>query len=367
MNWKEQITNSICDYNELEKKWGLHKTLNKRVVQSFPLQITPHYLSLINNADQDDPLKKIVMPQDEELLNNGFEDIMGEYEDYKVKGLQHRYPETALLLVNNYCASYCRFCFRKRIFNLININDEAINDIGPAIEYINKNVGITNVLLSGGDPLVSSSKKLDLILTRLGEIKHLQYVRIGTKVPAFIPQRIYEDSELINVLVSFSQKKPLYIVAHFDHANEISKETEIAFRLLQENKIESLGNIVLLKGINDNSASLINLFNKMINLKISPYYIYHSMPVNGTGQFQLSIKDGIDVVKSAGTKMAGINKRFKYILPHYIGKTEVIGYDANYFYFRQHQARKVENIGRLFKVKYDENRVWFYENEIIPI
>lgn len=367
MNWKQQLKNSTHEYSELAEKWNLTDKINEEVTKSFPLQITPHYLSLINDADVNDPLKKIVAPQNAELINFGVEDIMGEHEDYKVKGMQHRYPETALLLINNYCASYCRFCFRKRIFNPLNIEDERIKDIEPAIDYIKQHKEITNVLFSGGDPFVSSAKKLDSILNLLADIKHLKYVRIGTKVPAFLPQRIYEDNEFLEVLGNFNKKKPLYIVTHFDHANEISKETARSINVLLDREIESLGHIVLLKGINDNIDAMTDLLNKMIQFKISPYYIFHAMPVIGTEHFQLTIKHGIDVIKTASKKLAGLNKHFKYIIPHYIGKTEVISYDSKFFYFRQHQARKTENVGRFFKIKFDENKTWFEENEIIPI
>lgn len=367
MNWKQQLKNSIHEYGDLAVKWNLTDKINKEVIKSFPLQITPHYLSLINANDVNDPLKKIVAPQNAELINFGVEDIMGEHEDYKVKGLQHRYPETALLLINNYCASYCRFCFRKRIFNPMNIEDERIKDIEPAIDYIKQHKEITNVLFSGGDPFVSSAKKLGSILDLLTYIEHLKYVRIGTKVPAFLPQRIYEDNELLEVLSNFNKKKPLYIVTHFDHANEISKETATSINVLLERGIESLGHVVLLKDINDDVVTMAELLNKMIQFKISPYYIFHAMPVTGTEHFQLTIKHGIDVIKMASKKLAGLNKHFKYIIPHYIGKTEVIGYDSNYFYFRQHQARKTENVGRFFKIKFEESKTWFEEKEIIPI
>ena len=128
-----------------------------------------------------------------------------------------------------------------------------------------------------------------------------------------------------------------------------------------------LGSIVLLKGVNDDVDSLTDLLDKMIKIKVSPYYIYHAMPLIGTEHFQLPIKKGIDIVAATGKKMPGLNKRFKYIIPHYIGKTEVIGYDHEFFYFRQHQARKTENIGRLFKVRFNEKKTWFDEDEIISI
>lgn len=367
ISWKKQLIDSITTYSELIEKWNISVNTSQEITKLFPLQITPHYLSLIDAADINDPLKKIIVPQNAELINFGVEDIMGEHEDYKVKGLQHRYPETVLLLINNFCASYCRFCFRKRIFNPMNIEDERIKDIQPAIEYIRQHNEITNVLFSGGDPLVSSAKKLGSILDLLAEIKHLKYVRIGTKVPAFLPQRIYEDNELLDILGIFNKKKPLYIMTHFDHANEISKETAKSITVLLDREIKSLGHVVLLKDINDNVEAMTELLNKMIQFKISPYYIFHAMPVTGTEHFQLTIKHGIDVIKTASKKLDGLNKHFRYIIPHYIGKTEALSYDSNYFYFRQQQARKTENVGRFFKIKFDESKTWFEENEIIPI
>jgi KamA family protein len=331
------------------------------------MQVTPHYLSLIDDDDPHDPLKKIVTPRNAELVKFGVADIMGEHEDYKVRGLQHRYPETALLLVNNFCAGYCRFCFRKRIFNPLNIEDERISDLMSAIEYVRDHPEICNVLLSGGDPLVSSVKKLASIFRLLEEIPHVKYVRIGTKVPAFLPQRIYEDEELLDLFKNFNKAKPLFVVGHFDHANEISPETGLAVRALQGIGVNTLAHMVLLNNVNDNAGAIKALLDKMNQFKITPYYIFHAMPITGTEHFQVPMQHGIDVIREACRNLSGLSKQFKYIIPHYIGKTELLGYDSNYFYLRQHQARDHENVGRMFKLPFSENRTWFTEDEIISI
>ena len=180
-----------------------------------------------------------------------------------------------------------------------------------------------------------------------------------------MPQRIYEDDELIKIFKEINKQKPIYIISHFDHPNEISKETGIAIDKLIENGLEIMGHAVLLKDINCNEKTLTELLNKMIQFKISPYYIFHTMPVIGTEHFQVTLKNGIDTVNAASKHLSGLNKHFKYIIPHYIGKTEFLGYDKQYFYFKQHQARITENVGRLFKVKFDESKTWFEEKEMI--
>lgn len=365
MNWKQQLKNSVHEYHELAVKWDVKDDLLSDVTDAFPLQITPHYLSLIDDKNPDDPLKKIVAPQNAELTNFGVEDTMGEHTDYRVKGLQHRYPETALLIINNFCASYCRFCFRKRIFNPLNLEDERINDIEPAIGYIQAHDEISNVLFSGGDPMVSSTKKINSILTLLSGIDHLDYVRIGTKVLAFLPQRIYEDESLLAGFASFTAKKPLQLISHFDHAHELSTETGTAVRELLKVGVKNYGHVVLLKGINDNTTDLVDLFDKMSKMNIAPYYIFHPMPVTGTEHFQITLKEGIDLIREASKKLSGLSKQFRYILPHYIGKTEVLGYDSAYFYFKQHQSRITRNVGRMFKVSFNEQRSWFNDDEMI--
>lgn len=364
MTWKEQLANSIRNVEEVKSLFNFSGEISEKATQIYPLQITPHYLKLIDKKNPDDPLKKIVLPSIQEMNLEGLPDTMGEKEDYKIQGLQHRYPQTALIIVNDFCASYCRYCFRKRLFNPEKLDDENIHNIEEALEYIKQHKEITNVLFSGGDPLMASSKKLKKILNIIQAIRHIQYVRIGTKIPAFLPQRILEDNELLNTFSEFNKSKPLYIVSHFDHPNEISKETSQAVSKLLGNGLSVLSYIVLLKDVNDNKEILSDLLSKLVQNRIIPYYIFQAMPVVGSTHFQVSLEDGIEIFNEKMQTLSGLSKKIRFIIPHYVGKVEFLGKDNSYFYMRHHQARDVSKVGKLFKVKKAGNKFWFNSNEI---
>ncbi len=365
MNWKSQLKDSIKNVNEIAMQYSFSEEFSESASEIYPVQITPHYLNLIDCDNPSDPLKKIILPSIQEMNFEGFEDTMGEQEDYKIQGLQHRYPETALIIVNDFCASYCRYCFRKRLFNPESLDDESIRNVEHALEYIKQHPEINNVLFSGGDPLMASSKKLKKILDILKKIKHVQYVRIGTKIPAFLPQRIIEDNELLDTFYDFNKSKPLFIVSHFDHANEISTETKEAVLKLLERGISVLSHVVLLRNINDDKETLKKLLCKLVENRIIPYYIFQAMPVIGSTHFQVTLEKGIDVFNEAIQSVSGINKKIRFIIPHYVGKVEFIGKGEGYLFMKHHQARDASKIGRLFKIKITEGKTWFNANEII--
>ena len=367
MLWKEQLKNSIHTLEDLHK-YGINiKRINKSIINDLPLFITPHYLNLIDIHSNNDPLKKIVIPSNNEFSSNGAEDIMGEQEDYKIQGLQHKYPQTALLIINNSCASYCRYCFRKRLFKPNNIVNESLENIEGALDYIRNRKEINNVLFSGGDPLTTSTKKLDKILSSISTIEHIKYVRIGTKILAYLPQRILEDNELISIFKKFTQKKALFMISHFDHENEISIETVKAIKKLLLVNIPVLSQTVLLKDVNDNVNSLQNLFNSLVSASVMPYYIFQAMPLKSSMHFQIPIVKGIDLINEINTNLSGIQSKIKYIIPHYIGKIEAIGFEKSYIYFKYHRARKSEKTGNLFKIKRDDKKTWFNSDEIIQL
>lgn len=323
-----------------------------------------HYYNLIDKKDSNDPLSKIIHFSTEENAWDGFIDSMGEKEDYRVPGLQHRYPETALLIVNERCFCCCRYCFRKRFFTHNKESSEVVRDIDDVINYIKNHKEITNVLLSGGDPFIESTETLTQLLADINKIDHIQYVRIGTKSLAFSPQRILDDSVLLKDFSKLSKIKPIYVIAHFDHPNEISEETNQAVSKLLENGIQVLSHAVLLKGINDNEAVLKELFLKMIRSKIIPYYIFQAIPILRATHFQVPLEEGLDIFNAANRNLSGMNKKARFIIPHYIGKVELLGKDEKHYYLKHQQARDKTKSGLLFKVKKQAGRVWFDSDEI---
>ena len=193
-----------------------------RVSEKYEFRVNDYYLSLIDWSDPDDPIRNLVIPREEELDDWGKLDASNEATYTKARGVQHKYRDTVLLLCNETCGAYCRYCFRKRLF--MENNQEVSLNIQEGLQYISENPGVTNVLLTGGDPLLLSTRRLSLILESLRRIPHVQIIRIGTKMPAFDPWRILDDEELLDLFERISRvDKRLYIMAHFDHPRELTE------------------------------------------------------------------------------------------------------------------------------------------------
>jgi len=195
------------------------------ICRDFPFKANDYYLNLINWDDPEDPIKRIIFPCEEESQHWGKYDASNEASITVNKGVQHKYPYTVLLLCNEECGGYCRYCFRKRVF--MRENNEVSLDVKKGIKYISKNPQVTNVLLTGGDPLLLPNYKLVEILSEIRKIDHVGIIRIGSKLPAFNPMRIYEDYELLDILKEFSTpEKRIYLMTHFDHPGELTKEAQ---------------------------------------------------------------------------------------------------------------------------------------------
>jgi len=225
--WLEEIReDSICtveqlkDYIALSKKEGEQL---KRVIQIHPMRVTPYYLSLIDWDDPRDPIRKMAIPSVHELTLQVSYDTSGEAENTKLRGLQHKYRETALVLATNRCATYCRYCFRKRLVGLP--NTEAVEHFNEAANYIRQHQEINNVLISGGDPLVLPTQVIEHFLTTLSDIPHFDFIKFGSKTPVTLPSR-FEDKDLLNVLEEYSHSsRRLYVVTQFNHPKEITKHS----------------------------------------------------------------------------------------------------------------------------------------------
>ena len=193
------------------------------IAERYAFRLNDYYLGLIDWSDPDDPIRQLVIPRPEEEAGYGRLDASDEKANTVARGVQHKYTDTALLLCNEVCGAYCRYCFRKRLF--MNDNDEATNDVSAGLDYIRTHPEISNVLLTGGDPLLMSTRRLREILEALAEIEHVRIVRIGSKMPAFDPWRLRRDPELQRLLTSHPRERQrLYLMAHFDHPRELTAE-----------------------------------------------------------------------------------------------------------------------------------------------
>ncbi|MCB1176130.1 MAG: KamA family radical SAM protein [Leptospiraceae bacterium] len=348
-NWKWQIQNRIKTLEELQKflpvteeeKENFHKA-----GEFFQFAVTPYYLSLVDENNYNDPIRKQIIPSSTELIRTNFEieDPLGEESNMPVKGLTHRYPDRVLWYLSHQCAVYCRFCTRKRKVG----NSEHTprkEDWEEALKYIQVHSEIKEVILSGGDPLNLSDNQIDYLLAELKSIPHLNSIRIHTRYPVTMPQRI--TSELCEILQKYF---PIYIVTHFNHVNEISEESTKGIKLLiTKGNCVLLNQGVLLSGINDSVDSLKKLFYKLISIGVKPYYLHQCDEVFGSSGFKVPIDKGIELMKEIRGYISGI------AVPNYVadltgggGKIPLISSylskeEENFYEFRNFS-------GKLYKI-----------------
>lgn len=301
-DWTWQIKNSITTLEELEKYITL--TDEERKSGNLPLRITPYYARLLLNP----AIRKCIVPTARELEISlcEQEDSLAEERDRKTEHIIHRYPDRVLFLTTNICASNCRYCTRSR---LVENSDHSISHSwGESLEYIKNHPEIRDVLLSGGDPLLLNDSQLTYLLEKLYEIKHVEMVRIGTKVPVVLPQRI--TKRLVDILSRYS---PLYISIHFTHPAELTVETRQACRMLTHEGHAFLGSqTVCLNGVNDSPEVLGTLFKQLLTVGVKPYYLYNMDFVPGGSHFRVPVLKTLEIMKELIGKISG------YAIPHFV-------------------------------------------------
>jgi lysine 2,3-aminomutase len=294
-NWRWQLSNRINTVEEFEKTIPLTDSERRALSAQdlFRVDITPYFASLIDPNDPDDPIRKQVIPTDKELMpfTSMMEDSLAEDRHSPVPGLVHRYPDRVLMLVTTQCASYCRYCTRSRI-----VGDPSAtfsrNEFEMQLDYLKRTPQVRDVLLSGGDPLVLAPKILDEILGRLREIQHIEIVRIGSRVPVFLPMRITD--ELCDMLQKYH---PLWMNIHVNHPNEISRELAEATDRLTRAGIPLGNQAVLLAGVNDNIHIQRQLVHDLVRIRVRPYYLYQCDLVEGAGHFRTPVAKGIEIME----------------------------------------------------------------------
>ncbi|WP_147377822.1 condensation domain-containing protein [Mesorhizobium waimense] len=338
----------------------------RRVVTEGELQaksitryhVTKFYREQITNSGYYNKLKYIVEPSFEEFESSGSLDTSGEQDNTVLPGLQHKYAQTGLLLATNRCVSYCRFCFRKRLVGK-DFDDEIAPDFAQIAQYIGGHPEMTNVLLSGGDPFVLTTAKLDKILDHLLPIPHLDSIRFGTKTVAYDPKR-FEDPSLSALFQRIHEAgKAAVIVTHFDHIGEISIDAERNIRSLRAQGVQFLNQSVLLAKVNDDPEVLAATFAKCHQMGVRPYYLFQARPVKGASHFQVPLHRGIEIAHGINQCLSGIQKTFKYIMSHYTGKIELLDLGADgLVYMRYHQHKNSEKIGKIFTRPQREGACW---------
>ena len=294
-NWRWQLSNRINTPEEFEKVIPLTDSEREALSAAhlFRVDITPYYASLINPDDSNDPIRKQVVPTAGEMVpfTAMMEDSLAEDRHSPVPGLVHRYPDRVLMLVTTQCASYCRYCTRSRI---VGDPTETFSreEFEMQLEYLKRTPQVRDVLLSGGDPLVLAPKVLEEILSRLREIPHIEILRIGSRVPVFLPMRITE--ELTNTLQQFH---PMWMNIHVNHSNEISTELADACDRLTRAGIPLGNQSVLLAGVNDNVHIQRQLVHDLVRIRVRPYYLYQCDLVEGAGHFRTPVSKGVEIME----------------------------------------------------------------------
>lgn len=274
-----------------------------RLEAEFKLAIPPYYFSLINPEDPADPIRLQSVPDPREL-QSGFEldDPLEEDKDSPVPGLTHRYPDRALLITTPNCSMYCRYCTRKRATLTRGGWEGVSKDDVRMIEYVRRTESIRDVIVSGGDPLTLPIGKLRYYLENLKAIEHVDVIRIGTRVPVTLPQRLY-DNELLDTLAAAEK---VYIQTHFNHPREITPEAARVCKSLLRAGMPINNHSVLLKGVNDDLGTIRELLRGLLRIKVRPYYLFHCDPVTGAGHFRTSVWKGMEIMEGLRGHMSGI-------------------------------------------------------------
>lgn len=275
--------------------------------EKFAVAVTPYFASLLDPEDPFCPLRLQVIPREEELIAGAIEmiDPCGEDKDTPVPGLVHRYPDRVLLLALDTCATYCRYCTRSRLVSQGEMYP-VTRRLDAIIAYLEEHTEVRDVLISGGDPLLMSDQPLDTLLGRLRAIPHIEFLRIGSRVPSFLPSRITPE------LAALLRKHRVWLSLHFCHARELTFVVAQACDLLADNGIPLGSQTVLLKGVNDSEKALKNLFHGLLKLRVRPYYLYQCDPVVGTAHLRTSVQTGIDLISKLRGHTTG------YAVPTYV-------------------------------------------------
>jgi len=293
--WVWQLQNRITRIEQLEELMELTPAEREGCLQAnkkLALAITPYFFNLIDKDDPNCPIRRQIIPRGDELLVNPQEmlDPVGEEDSMAAPGIVHRYPDRVLFLVTDRCAAYCRYCTRSRLVS--NAQDYNFHpELDAGLEYIEKNPQVRDVLLSGGDPLLLSDAKLRYLLTRLREIPHVEFIRIGSRIPVFLPQRITDELTRI-----FRECGPIWMSIHVNHPRECTQELYAACEKLSFAGVPLGNQSVLLKGVNDSLDTMKSLVHRLLQMRVRPYYLYQCDLITGSSHLRSDIAKGLEII-----------------------------------------------------------------------
>lgn len=310
-DWTWQLKNRVTSLADLERLMEL--TPDERAgceyaAHKLALAITPYFFNLIDRNDPDCPVRKQLIPRSGESVVAAEEllDPVGEEHTMPVPGLVHRYPDRVLFLITDRCASYCRYCTRSRLVS--NAQDYNFHpEYERGLRYIEEHPEVRDVLLSGGDPLLLSDRKLDHILGRLRAIKHVEFIRIGSRIPVFLPQRV--TPELCEVL---KKHGPLWMSIHVNHPKECTEDLRAACERLSFAGVPLGNQSVLLRGVNDDAEVMKALVHRLLRMRVRPYYLYQCDLITGSAHFRVDVRKGLEIIRALRGHTTG------YAVPQYV-------------------------------------------------
>jgi lysine 2,3-aminomutase len=310
-DWRWQLRHRLTTLEQLEERMELTPAERegcRHARSKLALAITPYFFNLIDRDDPDCPVRRQVIPRGEEMLTAPEEllDPVGEESAMGVDGLVHRYPDRCLFLVTNVCAAYCRYCTRSRL-----VSNAQGYDFHPnfenALKYIEAHPEIRDVLLSGGDPLLLSDKKLDYLLGRLRAIRHVEFIRIGSRIPVFLPQRVTPELQEV-----FRRHGPVWMSIHVNHPKECTEELYEATEKLTMAGVPLGNQSVLLKGVNDDAAVMTSLMHRLLMMRVRPYYLYQCDLITGSRHLRADVRKGIEIIRALRGHSTG------YAVPQFV-------------------------------------------------
>jgi len=348
---------NITRLEQIDKLTARERSELAPVVNKFAFECNDYYLSLIDWDDPDGPIRRVVIPHIDELEQWGHLDPSCEEKYTVMPGVEHKYNSTALLLISNVCAGICRYCFRKRVF--IKSRRECLEDVERMLEYIGSHREVTNVLLTGGDPLLKSTKYLEKIISQLRNFDHVGIIRIGTKIPVFNPYRIIDDPSLLEMISKYSRpEKKIYIITHFSHPREFTDVALKGITLLQKAGAILTNQCPLIRGVNDKPRVLARLLRKASFAGVAPYYIFQCRPALGNRAYTVPIEEAYDIIEQAKAHVSGLAKRCKYVMSHSTGKIEIVGKTDQHIFFKYHRAADDNDSSKLMVYKTNPQACW---------
>lgn len=305
--WRREAKGTIRDLAGVEAHLTLTDSERRGVIRAlkggFPMSITPYYMSLIDRDDPECPIRRQVIPREEEAIETpgDLHDPLGEVEHEVAPDLIRRYPDRVLLLATDRCAVYCRFCTRSRMVGEGG-GARSLRHLEEAFRYIEANEDVAEVIVSGGDPLVMSTSRIVELFERLGSIPHLNNIRLATRAPVTIPSRI--TAELAEALKK--THPAIWVMTHFNHPREITPESTRACAILADHGFPIMNQSVLLRGVNDDAETLTALFRGLVRIRVRPYYLLQMDPVRGTGHLRTPLSRGIELFTRLQGRLSGI-------------------------------------------------------------